>query len=250
MKDEQEYLNLVYEYVVKKDPDVMQFIPQLVRVRLSFEFLTIAEKIVTEARSLLGLDSDVPIPGKRFKRRQNVNFDQPIAQLTENLFSTSNSKKKGVLKHVEMRVGLGVKKPTPRAVTKYIEENYSKEEIASLPDLDQISRFAMKEIVKLNKGRITKISSYDPFSIFSNDITEVRKAVEEVFFGNFNNSRLFIEAVEAEVTSRDAEILTDILLSSKILDALLKYQKLSTTDISDLSDIYKELTSDKTVDPY
>ena len=207
--------------------------PFSLKVNLSEEFLKMIDRITCISREPVSssLEDQIKPHKKRVKDQQRVDFNQRVAILTENLFSSNYPSAKGIMKHAEMKIGLAVRKPLNREIQDFINHNYTKEQIEQLDNLEELSRHQVKQVWYLVQGEVGEVDQYNPFDIVSKDESKVMKAVSQIFVSNDNNSRFFIEGMQTEISKDDCEILTQILLKSEILQMVAKYQSSDNTDI-------------------
>lgn len=126
-----------------------------------------------------------------------------------------------------------------------------------------VTRFQMHQALKLNQGKISEVSAYDPLDLFSGSRDRVHKAINNLFRTPQNNFRVFldgslifgglgggadttscevgkafedslkhvIQAEEGMRTQYFLELISKTVCSSELLNRLLEVQKLDTTDI-------------------
>ncbi|XP_009792964.1 inositol-pentakisphosphate 2-kinase-like [Nicotiana sylvestris] len=138
-----------------------------------------------------------------------------------------------------------------------------------------VTRFQMHQALKLNQGKISEVSAYDPLDLFSGSRDRVRKAINNLFKTPQNNFRVFldgsliigglgggadttscevgkafenslkhvIQAEEGMRTQYFLELISKTVCSSELLNRLLEVQKLDTTDIEGAIHAYYNVIS-------
>ncbi|XP_057965131.1 inositol-pentakisphosphate 2-kinase-like [Malania oleifera] len=138
-----------------------------------------------------------------------------------------------------------------------------------------VSRFRMHQLLKLHHKEISQISEYDPLDLFSGSKDRIYKAIMALFTTPQNNLRVFLngslafgglgggsdstyfvnsEALESALmhairaedglrTMRFIELVAETVFKSKVLDLLLKVQKLDNFDIEGAIHAYYDVVS-------
>ncbi|KAL8490447.1 hypothetical protein ACS0TY_026083 [Phlomoides rotata] len=137
-----------------------------------------------------------------------------------------------------------------------------------------ITRFRMHQALKLNQGKISQISKYDPLDLFSGSKDRIQKAIKALFLTPQNNFRVFlngslsfggmggaadstsvsdqsfINGLKSVILAKDGmhaeyfrELVAETVFNSRLLDRLLEVQKLDTIDIEGAIHAYYDIVS-------
>ena len=153
---------------------------------------------------------------------------------------------------------------TPDALKKYFEENFSKQAYEKLCKDDskeraRFTRFYKMQLKKRKDKRVESFTGYDPHQFFSNEISSINKALNDLFVTPQNNLKIFIDAKEINIleqkellfkvlkgvlntdsdkpTSPDSgerafegfkEVIAQILKQSNMIETVQQYQNLYT----------------------
>lgn len=135
-----------------------------------------------------------------------------------------------------------------------------------------VTRFAMHQHLKLQQGKIKTMSKYCPLDLFSGNVEGIHKALVQMFETPQNNIRIFLKGVEifggpedggstnelmvaleeklgAVMVAPEGErvlifqrLVASVLNKSKVLDQLLRLQKLDTYAIEGANLAYSKFT--------
>ncbi|CAK9176392.1 unnamed protein product [Ilex paraguariensis] len=137
------------------------------------------------------------------------------------------------------------------------------------------TRFKMYQTLKLQQGKVSEISTYDPLDIFSGSKDRVHKAVKDLFATPQNNFRVFLngslifgglgggvdstscmvgkafeDVLKCIIWAEDGmrtinflELVAEAIFRSGLLDRLLKVQKLDVVDIEGAIHAYYDIIS-------
>ncbi|KAJ5068177.1 inositol polyphosphate kinase 1 [Anaeramoeba ignava] len=148
----------------------------------------------------------------------------------------------------------------------------------------QFSRYFLHQRLKKKKGEIEEISLYDPIDLFSNDKNQIFHAMDCLLNNPQNNLKIFLDSqlIFGGIRSQEQEgdektelrkllmdqnhlqtqlknifnkekqniqslkeIITQIILKTKVLDNILNLQKLDNLDIEGIYQIYQNLNNSK-----
>lgn len=106
----------------------------------------------------------------------------------------------------------------------------------------QISRYVLHQHLKRKQNKIINISSYDPLDLFSNNLNRIKKAISSLIENPQNNLRIFINGKN----TNPKEILNEYIINklaiflhkNKVLNYILKAQKLDRFNIENVAKIY------------
>jgi len=184
------------------------------------------------------------------KTMQNIDMTQKSTILSKNLFSNDYSSPEWIVKHIELELGLIVKKPIPKESILAAQEKYTAEELKRVGPFEDTSRYMMKQAHMLKNKITSAIQPCNPTILSSNDDEAVNRELENIITNKINWQLYCRGQKQHKPDQKDVHIVSTILSNTGLLRILSKYQKSNESDISDIWDIYYELILDDSQDHY
>mmetsp|Transcript_24981 Transcript_24981/g.24714 ORF Transcript_24981/g.24714 Transcript_24981/m.24714 type:complete len:151 (+) Transcript_24981:319-771(+) len=144
------YSQYFYDHIAKNDKDIKPFLCKYDEVILSTQAVESINAAIKEDRDKMIAEAHINYPLKTF---QGIDTDLRYASVMANLGSRYSTSSKGVVKHVELKLGLIVPKPMQKSFTKHLNDTYSVEQLERTKWFRNKSRFNAKQASLKKQGR-------------------------------------------------------------------------------------------------
>ena len=235
--DEMKYAKYFYNDLALKDPELRQYI-------CTYEEATISNEVIDQITNSIKTDRDAMIAEARInyplKTFQGIDTDLRYASIMQNLSSNFHTSTKGVVKHIELKLGLIVPKPIQSSFVEYLKETYSKEQCEKVKYFKNKSRFNAKQASLVLKGKSDTFWSFNPHIMTTGRKDAMVDTLEELFKNGSGYAKIFENGCQYEATDYDISTLVDFL-NQGILKQIEKYQSLDMSDLDEITKLFQEV---------
>ena len=122
----------------------------------------------------------------------------------------------------------------------HLKENFSEEEIESIQEDLNTSKFKIKEVHRFTKNIVNSISEYNPSKISSKDGEVVRDCLEKYFKTGETCYSIYKNGTMCEITDHDIDAISEFLQCG-IIQLIERYQGIHRYDIDYIDEVCQEL---------
>ena len=123
--EEAKYGKYFYDFIAMKDEEIKPFM-------LKYDEATLSNEVVDSIINSIKIDRDAMIAEARInyplKTFQGIDTNLRYASVMQNLSSIFTKSSKGIVKHIELKLGLIVPKPMQRSFCYHLRDTYTREQ--------------------------------------------------------------------------------------------------------------------------
>lgn len=240
ISDEIEYLKHFYNHIAMNDKEMLPFLCQYKEITLSTEIIDSINSAIRSDRDIMIAEAQINYPLKTF---QGIDTDLRYACVMANLGSNYTVPSKGIVKHIELKLGLIVPKPMQSSFLKHLDETYSPDQCERMKWFKNKSRFNAKQANLKLRGKSDRFCSFNPHVMTSGEPEAMKSALQELFTNGTGYAKIFQGGEQYDITERDLEIIVEFL-NQGLLKQIEKYQSLDESDLDEIADLYQQVITE------